>query len=95
MSAREFQAWKVWFKHEGGGTRTPTDELIDLFAARSLAAFINANVTSGWQKTPRDLMVWPPAVTQEEVEASISRSKKILRGMAQIIRGNCGKRRKP
>lgn len=80
VDAEEYEGWRAWFSAgKPGGPRTPETELMDLFMARSLAAQINSNRTSGWPVEVRELMLWPPPITNTEVEARIEAAKAVMR----------------
>lgn len=86
MDSEEFESWMVFFQHRKG-TRTPDNVIEDLLAARALSTFINANRTSGWAASTREMMLWPPETTAEDMRDRIETAKRKLKGYLAAVVG--------
>ena len=64
MDAEQFEAWRSFFGYyAAGGLRSPSDEVTDLIGARQMMQNSSRDLAE-----PRDYMLFPPPVTEEEIE---------------------------
>jgi len=84
MDSEEFEGWKAWFHYPD--VRTPEDELNDIFQARALAVKINSVKTKGWPVEPRDLLIFKPPVTEEEIKLRTKAASQKMRSALSAVR---------
>ena len=85
IDSEEFEGWKAWFR-SSKGARTPEDEINDLMIARLRADQINISGASKFPAEPRELMIFRPPVTDEEIQGRIEAAKAKLKGYLSAVK---------
>lgn len=90
IDSEELEGWKCWFKsYQRGGARSPDTEINDLLIARVLTYLVNSNRINGRYEV-REMMVFPPPLTQQDIDNRIEAAKLTMRAYMSAI-----KRQKP
>jgi hypothetical protein len=87
LDSEKYEKWRVWFGCYEGKIRTPEDEVRDLIGARMLTHSINSQRSSGCAAEIRELMLFPPPITQSEIDEKIQLAKAKMRAYCSVIRG--------
>lgn len=88
LNSHQLEGWRAWFGcYSPGGVRTPAEETIDVLLSRLAAILLNVyKAPSSPMRTVRDVMVFPPPVTEEEMAHRIEHAKACLKGAIGAIR---------